>query len=69
MASCEIYKRSQHKDHKLNTESNQKKADADLKERMNRPQYCFFCRRVTETFEWDCKVCNFSKPYIEKGEK
>lgn len=32
-----------------------------IKDRMNDPQYCYFCRRVTLTKEWDCTVCNFSK--------
>ena len=28
----------------------------------NKPQHCNYCMKVTETVEWDCKICGFSKP-------
>lgn len=34
-----------------------------LADQMNDPAYCNYCRKVTETHEWDCKICGFSKPY------
>lgn len=34
---------------------------------MNKPSYCYFCRRITLTKEWDCVICKFSKP-IPKSE-
>ena len=32
---------------------------------MNEPQYCYFCRRVTHTKEWDCVCCGLSKGHPE----
>ena len=39
-----------------------------IEERMNDPQYCYFCRRVTLTNEWDCTICNLSKTFPASDE-
>ena len=36
-----------------------------LADQMNDPAYCNYCRKQTETHEWDCKICGHSKPYPE----
>ncbi len=28
----------------------------------NEQKWCFFCRKVTDTVEFDCVVCGYSKP-------
>lgn len=55
----------------MDTKSSKKKVGVEehnhkiMMESMNAPAFCNFCRRVTETKEWDCKVCGFSKPHPE----
>lgn len=34
---------------------------------MNQPGWCFRCRRITQTTEWDCVLCSVSKGYPEVG--
>ena len=34
-----------------------------LADQMNDPAHCNYCGKSTETHEWDCKICGFSKPY------
>jgi len=33
----------------------------ELKDYMNLPAWCYFCRKETKTKQWDCVVCGFSK--------
>ena len=54
----------QHRFYKLDCMCNigMKIISLTTKEVMNADSYCDFCKHVTETKDWDCAVCNLSKP-------
>jgi len=39
--------------------------ETDWNKLMNQSSYCNFCREITETKEWDCLICGFSKVILE----